>query len=361
MNLSYAQGCVAIRGNGACGGSMSNLIELSKSEITVFSSFRYFKSFRHFRGDVEEHDRILNGTQVINISSFLDLGISYGISNRVFLTSVLPIVFHIRSSMYEHGGNPPNGLGDRNETSSSGLSDLRFSINYWLLEPGSKNYNYSLGFGVKLPTGDSNYKADFYNQGPDKNETLKSVVDQSIQPGDGGFGLTLDLQTYHLINNHFGINGSLYYLFNIEETNGILTRSGSSEFSCPDQYALRIGSFYNFDNGFNLYLGSRLEGVPAEDLIGGSSGYRRPGYAVSIEPGIGYNVNNVSVNLSFPFAMYRNRTQSVSDKERTISTGVYRHGDAAFADYLINFSVGYRFAKAGNHGDMEVKEVFKNI
>jgi hypothetical protein len=32
----------------------------------------------------------------------------------------------------------------------------------------------------------------------------------------------------------------------------------------------------------------------------------------------------------------RNRTQSDSDKRRTIDTGVHQQGDAAFADYSIN-------------------------
>jgi hypothetical protein len=40
--------------------------------------------------------------------------------------------------------------------------------------------------------------------------------------------------------------------------------------------------------------------------------------------------------LSVPVAVERNHTQSVPDKIRTHKTGVYAHGDAAFADYTIN-------------------------
>jgi hypothetical protein len=39
----------------------------------------------------------------------------------------------------------------------------------------------------------------------------------------------------------------------------------------------------------------------------------------------------------------RNRTQSVPDKIKTQKNGVYSQGDAAFADYTINFGVAFSF------------------
>lgn len=91
-----------------------------------------------------------------------------------------------------------------------------------------------------------------------------------------------------------------------------------------------------------------MEGIPSSDIIGGSAGYRRPGYAVSVEPGVSYVYNSYIFNLSVPIALYRNRIQSFSDKQRTRETGVYTIGDAAFADYLINFSIAYRFGGKKN-------------
>jgi hypothetical protein len=139
---------------------------------------------------------------------------------------------------------------------------------------------------------------------------------------------------------------SLYYLFNPQETNGVLTRRGNSEFSVPDQYAALLGSMYVPNiKGLSFYLGGRIEGVPASDLIGGSAGYRRPGYVVSVDPGINYIARNLTFSLNVPYAVYRNRTQSYEDKQRTEETGVYRHGDAAFADYFINLNINYIFKK----------------
>ena len=344
----FAQGCVAIRGGAIGGGNMGNGLNLSKGEFNFQSGFRYFKSFRHFRGSHEEANRVAQCTEVINHSYFLDLGLSYGISNRFYANAVLPFVYHLRSSMYEHGGNPPNGLGERHETSSRGLADARIGVGFWLFDPNKHQFNYSIGLGVKLPTGKYDYTDVFYNQGPERNQDLEKVVDQSIQPGDGGTGITLDLQGYHPITHSLGISTSLFYLFNPQATNGVKTRSGTSEFSCPDQFAARIGANYTTMKGLNFFLGGRAEGVPAKDAIGSSEGYRRPGYAVSIEPGVGYFKNKFAVFASAPIAMYRKRTQSFEDKQRTQQTGVYTRGDAAFADYLLNIGVSYRFGKSAH-------------
>ena len=354
-----AQGCVAIRGISGCTGNVGEGAIVGKGNLLVGTNFRYFKSYRHFRGDHEETERVELGTEVINHSYFLDFSATYGISDRWYASTIIPFVFHNRSSIYEHGGN---SLGERHSTSSAGLSDIRFSAGYWLLNPEKhSNANFALALGVKLPTGSYDTKDLFYNQGPDKNEDTEKVVDQSIQPGDGGFGFTTEVQGFQSLGDNFMLLANLYYLINPQETNGVLTRNGRSEFSCPDQFAVRIGTFYMMPiKGLNTFLGGRMEGVPAYDLIGSSAGYRRPGYAVSVEPGVGYNFGNVSLNLTVPIVVYRNRVQSYEDKQRTAETGVYRHGDAAFADYLINLSFSYKFGGKKDEMDIHAPK-FKDI
>ena len=76
-------------------------------------------------------------------------------------------------------------------------------------------------------------------------------------------------------------------------------------------------------------VGGRIEGVPVRDVIGGSDGFRRPGYAISVEPGVAYWAGRHLISLAVPIALYRNRTQSVPDEERN------GHGDAAFADWIL--------------------------
>lgn len=339
-----AQGCVAIRGfTPSIPGQMYSEYDLGKGDFSLGTNFRYFESFRHFRGDEEETNRIEEGTNVINNSYFMDLIVNYGITNRLYVNLLIPFVSHVRSSMYEHGGN---SLGDRHKTSSNGLSDIRFGAGYWLFEPNSKPFNFAIEANIKLPTGDYEYTDTFYNQGPDKDMTAEGVVDQSIQPGDGGVGVSLSTQGFYSLSHHFMLTTSLYYLLNPMESNGVLTRRGTSEFSVPDQYAALLGAMYLPNvKGLSLYLGGRIEGVPSSDLIGGSAGYRRPGYVISVDPGINYIAKNLTLSLNVPFAVYRNRTQSYQDKQRTEETGVYRHGDAAFADYFFNLNINYIFQK----------------
>lgn len=349
---SYGQGCVAIRGNSSCNALSGNGFELQSKEWTVSLNGRYFESFRHFRGSEEEHERIEKGTQVINDSYFVDLSVGMGITDRLYANVTLPYVHHLRSSMYEHGGNPPNGLGERHETSSKGLGDVRFGAGYWLLPQGKKNYNYAFGLGVKLPTGKYDYTDIFYNQGADKSQDIEGVVDQSIQPGDGGVGINLDFQGYHSFSSRFGILSSAFYMSNPKATNGVLTRNKRSEFSCPDQFGVRIAAYANM-GVFSSFVGGRIEGVPASDLIGSSEGYRRPGYAVSVEPGISYGKGPVAAFVSVPIALYRNRIQSYEDKITTAETGKFTQGDAAFADYLVNVGVSYRFGGHQMHSSQK--------
>ena len=90
-------------------------------------------------------------------------------------------------------------------------------------------------------------------------------------------------------------------------------------------------------------LGGRLEGIPVHDLVGGSEGFRRPGYILDVEPGLNLMVKKSTFFIEVPVAVVRCRPQSVPDKEYTAKTGAFKNGDAAFADYLINVGFTTRF------------------
>ncbi len=112
----------------------------------------------------------------------------------------------------------------------------------------------------------------------------------------------------------------------------------------PDQFAVRVGMIYSMLKKKNLSatLCGRVEGLPAHDALGKSDGFRRPGYIISVEPGFGYRAKRVTYQLNLPVAVYRNRTKTVDD--RADPTG-QKHGDAAFADYLLNVGITYSFGK----------------
>lgn len=103
--------------------------------------------------------------------------------------------------------------------------------------------------------------------------------------------------------------------------------------SVPDQYVLRTGASFSPRawRGLSLSIGGRLEGVPPDDLVGPSDGFRRPGYGISVEPGIAFTRGKNSFAVLTPIALYRERQQSKQDGE----VEPERHGDAAFADWVL--------------------------
>ncbi len=345
---AYAQGCVAIRSTGAVCTKPDAMADGHKG-WQLNTTYRYFRSFRHFVGTEEQKERLEKNTEVINWTHNLDLALVRHFNNRWSLAVNLPIISNVRSSLYEHGGNSAKNA--RHKTSSFGIGDIRFTGYYWLFDPmKSPNANIQVGLGIKLPTGDYQYQ-DFFV----KNDTTKLLgpVDQSIQLGDGGTGFTTEINAYYNFSKKISVYGSFFYLLNPREQNGVSTGRGSpvaataitygsSVMSVPDQYMVRGGANYTLDK-LTASAGIRMECVPSSDLIGGSSGFRRPGYVLSAEPGLSYNLPKFSAFVTVPVALQRNRTQSYADKQRTRITGVYAQGDAAFADYSINIGCSFRF------------------
>lgn len=374
-NIS-AQGCVAIRNMGCSGTTIGGETTgfLQKGQFQITGNYRYFKSYKHFRGSHEEAERVEKHTEVINKVHSLDLGLSYGVTNRFSLNLTLPYNHYDRSSLYEHYGNSidANPEQKRFHTGSSGIGDMRLTGNYWLIDPAKMSKgNIAIGVGVKAPTGNAEVKDNFHKLTASGNDTLVyKYVDQSIQLGDGGWGFSLETQGYYAFLPRVSAYFSGFYMVTPQEGNGVARQTITTEYpksivnyyAVPDQFAARAGFGFALAPmaGLSANLGGRLEGVASEDLIGGKGGYRRPGYVISVEPGIDWSRGNFNLALNVPVAVYRNRTQSVSDKAITESTGKFTQGDAAFADYLISLSAAYRFG--GKHDMMpETNGTFKNV
>ena len=338
-----AQGCVAVRGAGSCAANPAGMTNMLDSKWFASVSYRWLHSDRHFVGDVEQTQRHVTGNQVVNDSHFIDLGLSYSFTPRYSASLALPFVHHDRSSWYEHTRT------NRHHSQSGGLGDARLTFSTWILDPAKlPSGNLQVGLGVKAPTGD--YSAtDTFNT---VNGPVIGYVDQSIQPGDGGWGMTLELNGYQAITHGLYAYGQAFYLANPRDVNGTPTKSGNSRgnpyeqiTSVPDQYLVRGGLGYAIPwvKNLTLTLGGRIEGVPVEDLIGSENGFRRPGFSVAIEPGISWMPGHWTFSLSTPVMLYANRQRSVADERWTNDTGVFRHGDAAFASFLISFSASRTF------------------
>jgi hypothetical protein len=123
-----AQGCVAIRSVGGL-GTMDHGNDSSQKKWLLNINNRYFNSYKHFVGDVEQKQRVEAGTQVINHAYTMDVAVTRILNNRWSVSADVPIISNTRSSLYEHGGK------ERHTTASFGLGDIRVSASYWLLNP----------------------------------------------------------------------------------------------------------------------------------------------------------------------------------------------------------------------------------
>jgi len=81
----------------------------------------------------------------------------------------------------------------------------------------------------------------------------------------------------------------------------------------------------------------RIDGIPVNDLIGESGGFRRPGTIVYREPGIIWSNIMNTVNFSVPVALHRNVKTSNYDAELDWVTS------GGLADYLIFIGYTRRF------------------
>jgi hypothetical protein len=330
---------------------------LPKGKWRAALGYRHFRSFRHFVGSVEQNaentakglaERDRAGSNVINHVHQPDVGVSYGVTDRFSVSADLPY-FHA----HRRSPGPPTGRNPTFVTAASGISDLTLTGRYWLGHPSHhSDWNLSVGLGFKLPTGNDRAEDDFLLRVESGVRiTEKRPVDQSIQPGDGGYGFVPELQAFKTFGRYVAFaSGS--YLINPKETNDFLRsgpttsidRSGADNhlLSVADQYAARVGVSTSVKK-LGVNLGLRWEGTRGSDLIGGDRGRRRPGYTLGIDPGVSYSLKGTVISVNVPYAIRRVRNQNFADKLESQESGHFENGDAAFADYAILVGFSRRF------------------
>ncbi|ASU34022.1 transporter family protein [Mucilaginibacter xinganensis] len=341
---TFAQGCVAIRSTGGICTMDEHPDSTNANGYWLFNSnSRYYKSFRHFVGKQEQFQRITLHNNVINKVYTQDLTLTRVLNNRWSLSVVLPVADNSRSQV---------NSGTRFSTHSFGIGDIHLAGYVWLFNPAkAKNWNVQAGLGIKFATGNYNYQDYFLNAATGV-RTL-GAVDQSIQLGDGGTGITAEINAYYNVTHRFGFYGNVYYLASPKDVNGVprsvnpasatAIATTGDVLSVPDQFLIRFGASLVV-NKFDFSLGVRDDCLPVKDLVGGNDGFRRPGYIIAAEPGVTYRIGkSVSLYGYAPIAIIRDRTQSVPDIRATQLTGTFTHGDAAFADYVVNVGITFKF------------------
>src|SRR5882757_5929563 len=329
---AFAQGCVAAHSNQR---TMDQLIKFDSAappsrfsihNLSVDIGYRVFNSNKYFIGDEE----IARANAIENHQNIFNIGLEYRLSPRWSAIADIPVYNGTRNQLY-----PPSGVFQ-----VSGLGDITIGAQSWIIRPPSENGgNIAVSASLKIPSGiDGATGSALY-----KGKIVKATADQSLQPGDGGWGFVLGSQAYKPVWRGSNLYAQGLYLFNPANTNGVpsfRSQPGQSVLSVTDQYLFRTGVSQGVPKvrGLALSIGVRGEGVPVRDLIGGSDGFRRPGAIISLDPGVMYDFHRTIISVNGPWALYRNRPPSVPELQNNT-----KNGDAFFADYTVIASVSRHF------------------
>jgi hypothetical protein len=327
--LAFSQGCIPAHYISLSLGAQGiNYLQPGQWEADV--SYRYLHSENVFEGTAEQPQ--LHNVGGRNTIHSFDLNVTYEITPRFSASLTLPFL-HDEFSL-------PNDDGKRHEGTSGGLGDMRLVGNAWLLSPPEHpNGNINIGIGVKFPTGDARATDTFHTT----NGPIIRPVDIAAQPGDGGWGLFLELQAFQKLMNNLYAYASGFYLINPRDTNGTERPSPTSTAvnSVPDQYLGRAGLSYSIwpAKGLAVTLGARIDGVPVTDAVGDGNGFRRAGYALYVDPGINWAFEKNTLSVNVPVAVERNLQASTY-----LDHGVLRTSAAgAFADFVVVVAFSRRF------------------
>lgn len=228
-----------------------------------------------------------------------------------------------------------------------GLGDISITGRSWILDTLTHpDWNVMGGVGVKIPSGNARTQDVFPDRNGENNQLR--YVDQSVQTGDGGWGLMLEAHGFWKVKRAF-LFGSGSYLANPRNTSGtpslVVARGGPppspASFdrlvnSVPDQYLARVGGTVPVWRGLAASLAWRAEGLRRYDLIGKSNGFRRPGASMFIEPGVSYSRGSSTISLNVPLAFYYIRRPDPN-------TGLA--GDATFPRHVFLTSYAWRFGR----------------
>jgi hypothetical protein len=331
---AHAQGCVAAHSPQPVISGLDPTSETSARHyagtnllhgLTITTGYRVYNSFRHYIGTVYQVQRQTQHSAVVNHVNLFELDLNYQLTPRLSLIASVPGMEATR-----HGQSSP-----LNVYRSGGIGDVTVGVQSWIFRPPTENHgNVSISAQLKLPTGINDAKGYKINS---NGTTTLEPFDESVQPGDGTWGFSLATEAYHPVIWKTSAYFTGSWLFSPQDTTGVLTfrpAPGEGVVSATDQYLWRGGfsrpvTGVHLVRGLALSIGGRMEGVPVRDAFGKSDGFRRPGYVISIEPGMMYERSRYTFYASGPWAMERNRKTSVTDIAN------HTHGDAAFADYTV--------------------------
>ncbi len=113
-----------------------------------------------------------------NHQNIFDVALEYRLSNRWSILADIPVFNGTRNQIY-----PPSGIFQ-----VSGLGDITVGLQSWIFRPPTENGgNVAVNMQLKMPTGINNATGAATLKG----QTIIATADQSMQPGDGTWGVSV--------------------------------------------------------------------------------------------------------------------------------------------------------------------------
>lgn len=306
---------------------MPGLGSNSKGKFQLSVGWRQAKASRSYFNSRLNHDFTALWLPHERLS-LMDITARYQLRPRLSIMASLPLVFNRFSMLY-----PPQGIGRglRYDSTPCGIGDLQLYSESWLLNSKDHPFhNLALGLGIKIPTGNWNYKSLLPDE-TGRNFARRSVYPPAIMPGDGGTAILVGFQAFRLLRNQLPLihGGTVYasgnYMINPRNTNNTpsmvsslgvpvnaffanrLVNSVADSYNAMVGIALRVpGTWQHKDlKGMRFRIEGHCEGLNSKDLIGGNSGFRQPGYTLSLSPGFTFARKNDTVMVDVPIVFNR--------------------------------------------------------
>jgi hypothetical protein len=333
-----AQGCILLRQTSPMFGTTDSLGNEPGTWNITFTG-RNSTADHHYNGTVYQVQRQTEQTYVVNRQNSMTATIGYQLTPRISLNAGIPFVEASWGIPSPRNGGP----AARANENARGLGDITSLARFAIVNPASgRSWNLMVGGGVKFPTGDSGATDVF----PDSQglNNLERHVDISVNPGDGGWGLILDLQGYKQLGR-FTTFGSGTWLANPRDMgaptrNTLVTATATNYNTVSDQFVFRTGTAVALTEHISASIAWRMEGVPRFDVIGDSHGFRRPGVEMYWEPGVTFTSGRHSVSFNLPVGYYYNRFTNPYTRNA---------GDSTFPEYVNVATYSMRFGGAKSH------------
>lgn len=328
--VASGQGCSPSRFASPVRGGQGD-VYLPRGTWQVGVAYRRLTSNNLIQGHEDNSEAAPRGLPSVVNSQTLQLSVWYSVTNRLSLTLNVPFLRGSHTTWYA------DSL--RHENTATGLGEATLLASYWLrraqgLSPGG---NFSVGLGVKVPTGQNAVQGKFWKA---DGSAVPFPVHQSIQLGDGGWGVILQVMGFQPIMARTYLYAAGSYVLNPKKTSDVVRAPGSTQrWAVPDNWNANLGVGVALwpEQGLTVAFGGRLGGTPQQDLIGKDDGYRLPATTGYLAPVLGLTRGAHMIEVSVPVLAYRNFPPSDID----VKAG--RLGGGGLAKYVILVGYSVRF------------------